>query len=86
MLLQKGANVDHCRGYYGYALHVACVGGYESIVDMLLDYSANAKALGKLERAGDNWYEIDSLTIACARGHKAIVRLLLDRGHQSQQL
>jgi len=73
LLLDKGANVNAKDKRDGTALMIACVKGYQTIVELLLDNKGadvNAK-----NNKGDNALMFTSMT-----GYQTIVELLLDKG------
>ena len=53
MLLEKGAEVNAQGGEYGDALQAASLGGYEKVIEMLLEKGAGIINLGD-EQPGSN--------------------------------
>ncbi|OLN86260.1 Ankyrin repeat domain-containing protein 50-like protein 2 [Colletotrichum chlorophyti] len=67
-------NVNDQNGYDGSALQAASAGGYEGIVQLLLDKGADVNANAQGGKVGN------ALQAASYRGHEGVVQLLLDKG------
>ncbi|KAH8744416.1 hypothetical protein F5882DRAFT_455073 [Hyaloscypha sp. PMI_1271] len=73
VLREEGADVNVQGGYYGTALRAASAGGYQDIVQILLDKGADVNV-----RSGS--YDGTALQAASAGGYQDIVQILLDKG------
>jgi ankyrin repeat protein len=73
-LLDKGANVSYGDAHKNSPLHVACMGGLEDIIHMLLQHDKDAYLDPR------NTLGYTPLHLACIDGHESIVRILLSNG------
>ncbi|KAK1854840.1 nacht and ankyrin domain protein [Colletotrichum chrysophilum] len=72
VLIDAGVDIDADCGYFGTALHTACILGFDDVVAWLLQHGANLNAKGgPFEHA---------LQAAAQKGHTNTVKLLLDEG------
>ena len=72
LLIEKGADINAQRGYYGNALHVASKRGYEAIAKLLIERGADVNAQGG--QYGN------ALQAASIKGHEALAELLIEKG------
>jgi uncharacterized protein len=75
-LIDAGAVVDQKDGERATALMYAAQSGHLAVVSVLLDYGADIKAKGSIEKNEDS----TALQYAAERGHADIVKELLQRG------
>ncbi|KAK5213959.1 hypothetical protein LTR41_000151 [Exophiala xenobiotica] len=69
---KSAADVNAQGGLYGNALHAASFGGYESVVQILLNRGADVNARGGTYG--------NALQAALTFGHESVVQILLDKG------
>ncbi|CAG8164625.1 unnamed protein product [Penicillium salamii] len=71
-----GADVNAHGEYYGNALQAASSGGYDTIVQILLEHGADVNA----QVSAQGGFHRSALQAASSRGHDNIVQMLLEHG------